>query len=200
MTGREEWNARYAETESVYGNEPNEFFREQLDSLDPGYLLLPGEGEGRNALWAARQGWRVLAFDYSFEALNKALKLFGREGVSVMYSLSSAESFRPFWQFDAIALIYFHLKADIRKEFHRKVATWLKPNGRVIIECFHPDQLGRFSGGPKDPSLFATIDELKCDFETLRIDFIDRCEINLDEGALHRGLAVVTRMVATREG
>jgi hypothetical protein len=199
MTGREEWNARYAEFESVYGNEPNEFFREQLGKLDPGYLLLPGEGEGRNALWAARQGWRVLAFDYSFEALNRALRKFGREGVSVIYSLNNAETFRPFWQFDAIALIYFHLNAAIRKEFHRKVASWLKPNGRVILECFHPDQLGRSSGGPKDPSLFATIDELRSDFETLRIDSLDRFEITLDEGELHRGLSVVTRMVATRE-
>lgn len=50
------WNTRYEEHDSVYGLEPNVFFKEQLAHFSPGHLLLPGEGEGRNALFALRHG------------------------------------------------------------------------------------------------------------------------------------------------
>lgn len=198
MANKEEWNNRYAEPECIYGLEPNVFLREQLSLLHPGYLLLPGEGEGRNALWAARNGWRVLAFDFSYSALNKALKLLGREGVDVMYSLNSAETFRPYWKFDAIGLIYFHLAREVRIDFHRKIAGWLNPGGTLIMECFHPEQIGRDSGGPKNPDMLPSHNDLINDFINLKIDTLNKEEILLNEGLLHQGKAVVTRLIARK--
>ena len=62
--------------EYVYGTEPNQFFKEQLQKIIPaGKLLLPGEGEGRNAVYAAKLGWMVDAFDQSSVARTKALNL-----------------------------------------------------------------------------------------------------------------------------
>jgi len=69
------WNARYAAAEYAYGTEPNAFFKAQLDQLTPGRLLLPAEGEGRNAVYAAKKGWEVVAFDQSDAGQKKALKL-----------------------------------------------------------------------------------------------------------------------------
>ena len=46
---KEMWDKRYAQTDFVYGTEPNEFFKKQLLKLTPGKILLPAEGEGRNA-------------------------------------------------------------------------------------------------------------------------------------------------------
>ena len=57
------WDARYSSKEFVYGKEPNDFFASELNKLNPGKMLLPGEGEGRNAAYAASQGWSVDAFD-----------------------------------------------------------------------------------------------------------------------------------------
>jgi hypothetical protein len=57
------WNARYSAAEYAYGTEPNAFFKAQLDQLTPGRLLLPAEGEGRNAVYAAKKGWEVAAFE-----------------------------------------------------------------------------------------------------------------------------------------
>ena len=71
---REMWNKRYAQTDFVYGTEPNEFFEQQLLKLTPGKILLPAEGEGRNAVFAAKKGWEVYAFDSSIEAMKKAEK------------------------------------------------------------------------------------------------------------------------------
>ena len=65
------WNSRYSVDEYIYGKEPNVYFREQLKELSPAKCLLPAEGEGRNAIYAAKQGWFVDAFDYSETAKKK---------------------------------------------------------------------------------------------------------------------------------
>jgi hypothetical protein len=67
------WNERYANEEFAYGEEPNNYLKEQLTKLDAGKILFPAEGEGRNAVFAAKEGWTVSAFDISNEGLRKAL-------------------------------------------------------------------------------------------------------------------------------
>lgn len=54
---KQDWNKRYSSEEYIYGTEPNEFFRQQIDLMDTGKLLLPGEG--RNAVYAASK-WRLV--------------------------------------------------------------------------------------------------------------------------------------------
>lgn len=48
------WNYKYTEQPELYGTAPNEYFRDKIRDLSPGRLLIPGEGEGRQALYAAR--------------------------------------------------------------------------------------------------------------------------------------------------
>ncbi|HSL87766.1 MAG TPA: hypothetical protein VK870_00530, partial [Ignavibacteriaceae bacterium] len=77
------WDERYSAEEYVYGKDPNEFFEEHLSKLNPGRLLLPGEGEGRNAIFAAKLGWQVDANDQSIVAKSKAEKLAHAYGVNI---------------------------------------------------------------------------------------------------------------------
>ena len=84
------WNQRYAEEEYAYGTEPNAFFKAQLDQRTPGRLLLPAEGEGRNAVYAALKGWDVVAFDQSESGKTKAMKLAHQAGVAVSYLVEDA--------------------------------------------------------------------------------------------------------------
>ena len=79
------WDERYAENETVYGIEPNLFFKNYIDRAYPDTLLLPGEGEGRNAIYAARKGWEVDAFDFSNVAMQKALALAEKENLSWIF-------------------------------------------------------------------------------------------------------------------
>ena len=58
---KEFWNSRYQEKEYAYGLEPNLFFKSELIKLIPGKALFPAEGEGRNAVFAAKSGWEVTA-------------------------------------------------------------------------------------------------------------------------------------------
>ena len=62
------WDERFSADHYVYGKEPNQFFKDQIEHLEPGKALFIGEGEGRNAVYAASKGWSVDAVDISAEA------------------------------------------------------------------------------------------------------------------------------------
>ncbi|EMO25801.1 thiopurine S-methyltransferase domain protein [Leptospira interrogans serovar Bataviae str. HAI135] len=69
------WNERYSKEEFAFGEQPNEYLKEQLEKLEIGKILFPAEGEGRNAVFAAKLGWNVSAFDISVEGKRKRFNL-----------------------------------------------------------------------------------------------------------------------------
>ena len=81
------WNDRYSEEEFIYGVEPNEFLKLELDKIPTGSILLPAEGEGRNAVYAASKGWNVTAFHYSEAAKVKTTLLAEKMNVKLDYEL-----------------------------------------------------------------------------------------------------------------
>ncbi|EIM78092.1 type 11 methyltransferase [Nitritalea halalkaliphila LW7] len=115
------WNKRFEEQPLLYGVKPNAFFKQELDKLRPGLILLPGEGEGRNAIYAATQDWGVVALDQSEVARENALRFARLHGVVIDYFLGDALLYLPpAKHFDVIALIYFHLPQAMRKKIHHK--------------------------------------------------------------------------------
>lgn len=194
------WNDRFASDEYIYGEQPNVFFAEILSRLKPGKLLLPGEGEGRNAVWAARHGWDVTAIDYSEAGREKALKLASRYKVNLSdYIIANLEDYKPEAEsFDAVALVYIHLPPALRTKAHQTFVQALKPGGIIIIEAFHPNQLQYDSGGPKNVDMLYTKDMLRADFETLQINQLEYCTEVLNEGPYHQGQAALVRMVAQK--
>lgn len=125
------WDQRYAEEGFAYGEDPNRFLCDQLSRLEPGALLLPAEGEGRNAVWAATNGWRVSAFDTSTVGRDKALTMARRRGVEIGYELRSVTDHLVDFEgrFDAVGLVFMHLPSEIRRSAHRAVARCLRPGG-----------------------------------------------------------------------
>ena len=193
------WDKRYAETEFAYGVLPNEFLKEQLQNLSAGKILFVCEGEGRNAVFAAKQNWNVEAFDLSAEGKKKALQLAEQNNVTINYQVQDATTIQyPENSFDAIALIYAHFPETIRESFHKKVMNWLKPNGYVIIEAFNPNQLKNASGGPKVESMLYTKELLKNDFNDLDIQQLSTDVILLNEGKYHIGKADVIRFIGKK--
>jgi ubiquinone/menaquinone biosynthesis C-methylase UbiE len=86
------WNERYASKDYVYGKEPNQYFKEQLKKLPPGKILLPAEGEGRQAIFAAKNEWNVTAFDLSTKGKDKADKLAKVNNVNINYIIASFQN------------------------------------------------------------------------------------------------------------
>lgn len=192
------WDDKFNKPEYIYGKEPNKYLKESLDNISPGKLLLPGEGEGRNAVYAAKTFWEVDAFDYSDVAQEKALKLAKENDVEINYQILAAEDFEPKKKYDAIALIYLHLPAEIRTAFHKKIMQALNPGGKLICEFFEKSQINFDSGGPKNIDMLYDIETLEGDFNSLKIDIISKVRSELNEGPLHQGEARLLRMIATK--
>ncbi len=198
---KEFWNQRYSAPEYAYGDQPNEFFREQLAGLSPGKILFPLEGEGRNAVHAAMMGWTVEAFDQSEEGRKKAFRLAEKQQVTINYQIGLMEDMLyPEGHFDAVALIFAHFSPEVRTRYHHKVVSWIKPGGTLILEGFGKDQIRFVSGGPRDPAMLFSKEELEHDFSGLAVQLLTEKEVILDEGLFHQGPAAVIQMKAQRLG
>ena len=197
------WDERFAEPGYKYGTEPNAFLREQAARLPPGSrVLVPGDGEGRNGVWLAEQGHAVTAVDASQVGLQKARALAASRGVALATKWGDLTDWAPqAGSLDAVVLVYTHLPGAIRQRAHRHLAQGLRPGGWLILEAFHPAQLAHASGGPKDPDMLYTPEQLDADFAGLLTPvLVWHGETTLSEGPGHQGLAHVTRWVGQRLG
>ena len=197
---KEMWDQRYSAEAYVYGMEPNVFFKEEIDKLPPGRLLLPGEGEGRNAVYAAEKGWEVWAFDQSESGRDKALKLALNRNVMINYHISDllTEEF-PENYYDAIGLIFIHTDEDDRPGFHQKMVESLKPGGFIILIGYSKEQIRYDSGGPRNESMLFSEADLRKDFQSLSINYLKKALLDLKEGQFHHGKASVIQMVAVKQ-
>lgn len=194
------WNQAYADTVYLYGTEPNEFFRAQLATLPPGRVLLPAEGEGRNAVFAARQGWQVDAFDLSARGREKALRLAKENAVTINYTLNdfARPPVQP-KQYDMIALIYAHVPEAVRDAGMPVLMDSLKPGGLFVVEVFSlTREASGSSFGPQDAGLCIRAEELRKRFAGYELRILREEVVQLDEGR-HAGSGMVTRMVARKE-
>lgn len=199
------WDDRYSNEEFAYGEEPNNFFKEEIEKLNAGTILFPAEGEGRNAVYAAKLGWKVAAFDISEEGKNKALKLAAANNVSIDYQVGELETLNyQAEQFDAIALIYAHFPAEIKSSIHKTLDKYLRQNGIIIFEAFSKKHLEYLAlndkvGGPKDIESLFSIEEIQADFSNYEIIELVEKEIELNEGLFHNGKGSVIRFVGKKK-
>lgn len=202
---RARWNDRYSQEEFAYGEEPNNYFKDQLSKLPTGTILFPAEGEGRNAVYAAKVGWTVSAFDISNEGKRKAIRLAEKNKVTIDYKVGELETLNyASEQFDAIALIYAHFPAQIKSLYHKSLDKYLKSNGTIIFEAFSKKHIDYVSanekvGGPKDIDTLFSIEEIKSDFPNYEIIELAEKEIELNEGLYHNGTGSVIRFVGRKK-
>jgi 2-polyprenyl-3-methyl-5-hydroxy-6-metoxy-1,4-benzoquinol methylase len=199
------WDDRYRQEEFAYGEQPNNYLKEQLEKLNAGSILFPAEGEGRNAVFAAMLGWNVSAFDISIEGKNKATLLAEKNNVSIDYQIGELQNlnYSP-EQFDAIALIYAHFPANIKSHYHNMLDKHLRKDGILIFEAFskkHLDYIAKNEkvGGPADINMLFSTDELVSDFPNYEIIELGEKEIELSEGLFHNGKGSVIRFVGRKK-
>lgn len=192
------WNRRYSEETFAYGTEPNQFFKQELDLLQPASILLPAEGEGRNALYALQKGWQVHCFDYSEYAKDKALDLIHPSGFDLDYQVCDVLEYRTEKQFDVLGFSYVHFPTDIRHQAHQHLLSFLRPGGKIIFEAFSKSQLGKPSGGPKNLDMLFSVAEVKKEFRGIRFSYLEALTMELKEGLYHVGEASIIRFVGEK--
>lgn len=199
------WDQQFSAPGFKYGTAPNAFLREQASLLGGRReVLVPGDGEGRNGVWLATLGHRVIAIDSSAIGLSKARALAAEQAVQIETMTADLSEWVPARDSaDAVMLIYVHFPPAVRATIHARLLGALREGGLLILEAFHPDQIGRTSGGPKDPSMLYTLAMLRDDVARVSGATFDEIlawdgETDLDEGPGHQGSARVVRFILQR--
>jgi SAM-dependent methyltransferase len=164
------WDRRYSQAELVWSVTPNQFFAEEVAALAPGRALDLGTGEGRNAVWLAERGWDTTAVDFSGVGIEKARSLAARRRCSVTWVIEDLLTFRPaLASFDLVALVYIHLPALQRRHVLTTAVSTLASAGRLVVIGHDRSNLTAGVGGPQDPAILFTPEEIVSDLHGLDI-------------------------------
>ncbi|MCG8480514.1 MAG: class I SAM-dependent methyltransferase [Spirochaetales bacterium] len=194
------WDERYSTEEYAYGTTPNDFLKERYRSIPMGRVLSLAEGEGRNAVFLAKQGYVVTAVDASRVGLHKAEKLADEHGVDIDFVHADITEFDiGEHQWDGIISVFVPLPSVRRRELHKKVIAGLKPRGVFLLEAYTPDQLKYGTGGGTSVDTMTSKESLRSELEGLTFVHLSAIERNVVEGVYHTGLGAVVQAIATKE-
>ncbi len=195
------WNQRYSGGDLAYGQAPNAFLARMADRLPKiGTALDIGAGEGRNALFLASLGLDVLAVDQSQVGMHKAQRLAQERGARLRAQAIDLRDFHAEpGSFDVISSIFVHLPTALRAAVHGRLAEWLRPGGVFVLEAYAPDQIGRNTGGPKDPALLAPLEVIVGELVGLEIEHRAALLRDVSEGQFHTGEASVVQVCARKK-
>ena len=168
---REHWNRRHGEAGLLFGAEPNRFLVAEVEGLAPGRALDVACGSGRNAVWLASRGWQVTGVDFSDVALEQARGLAADRGVDVEWVEADVLGWQPpEGLFDLVAALYLQVAAGERRAALARAATALAPGGTLLVVGHHSDNLEHGSGGPKDPRVLYSAEDVAADLDGLEIE------------------------------
>ena len=188
------WDQRFRESGYAYGTEPNDFLRASVAKLPPGDALCLAEGGGRNAVHLALKGHRVTAQDLSPVGLEKAQQLAQDQGVNLTCVRGDLREFKPEPEsVDLVVAIWMHLEPELRALVHRRAVRALRPGGYLILEAYTPEQLRHGTGGPPNPELLITAQQLQNELQGLTWLELQETERRIEEGPLHQGQSAVVQ-------
>jgi SAM-dependent methyltransferase len=195
------WDDRYSGEEYAFGTEPNDFLVHIAEAIQPGTVLVLGDGEGRNGVFLASKGHQVVSVDLSPVGVGKAMALATRSGVSLDARVADLADFdmgEEKW--DSIVSIFCHLPSDLRKTVHESVKRALRPGGTFVLEAYNAANIGRGVGGPQDSDMTVEPEELEAQFAGWRLRVVRKVERQIDEGKYHSGVSATTQFVAEKPG
>ncbi|MEV7090636.1 class I SAM-dependent methyltransferase [Streptomyces sp. NPDC093085] len=130
------WDGVHAARPATGDPRPNARLTETVTGLPSGEALDLGCGNGGDALWLARRGWRVTAADISpvaVERLTELARSYGVDGRVTAVRVDLRTSF-PAGAFDLVCAHYLHTPFDLdRAAVLRSAAHALRPGGRLLV-------------------------------------------------------------------
>ncbi len=193
------WDQRYSRDNYAYGTKPNDFLMEMSDKLPTGKVLCLAEGEGRNAVWLAEQGYQVTAVDASKVGLQKARKLAKARGVEITTVHADLADYDiGTQQWDAIISIFCHLPHDLRQDIHRRYVKGLRDKGIMLLEAYTPLQLEYKTGGPPVAEMMMDVQSLSSELIGLKFLHLQECVREIHEGEFHNGTGAVVQVLSKK--
>ncbi|MGH8714233.1 MAG: class I SAM-dependent methyltransferase [Casimicrobiaceae bacterium] len=199
----ETWNARFARDDYLFGEEPNAFLRKQAHWLKPGgSVLCVADGEGRNSVWLAEQGFQVAAFDFAPNALAKARRLAQRRHVKVDHQSGDAHTWP--WagrRYDALVAVFIQfLPPETRDGVFAGMMSAVAPGGVFLLEGYRPEQVDYRTGGPPRREHMYTRAWVERTFSGWEILVLDDYDAAIQEGPAHKGMSALIDLVARKTG
>jgi len=201
LSDLERWESRFSQEGYLFGTAPNAFLKAQAHRLRPGLdVLSVADGDGRNGVWLAEQGLNVHSVDFSPTALEKAEALAKARGVPIRTELADLLAWTwPTGAYDAIVVIFIQFAPPAeRKRMFEGMKQALKPGGILILEGYGPKQLEFGTGGPRRLEWLYTRELLEDAFADFASIEIDEYEVELDEGARHKGMSALIDLIGRK--
>ena len=197
------WDERYSQPGYAFGTQPNEFLQENFSRIPPGgRVLCLAEGEGRNGVFLAEQGYEVTGVDLSPVGLKKAQALAAERKVQITTRVADLADFDPGTDtWDGVVAIAVHLPPEVRKALHARVVASLRSGGVFILEGFTEKQLEMpGKGGPsaEHRELFLSLEAVRREIAGLQVLIGREIERIMDGGDHHRGESAVLQLVAQK--
>jgi 2-polyprenyl-3-methyl-5-hydroxy-6-metoxy-1,4-benzoquinol methylase len=172
---REDWNRKHGEAGPLFGIEPNRFLVAEVAELAPGRALDIACGAGRNAVWLAARGWTVTGVDFSDVALANARRLASEREVEVEWVQADVRSWEPDRaDADLVVALYLQLPAAQRRLALGHASAALAPGGTLLVVGHDTSNLNGGWGGPKDPAVLFTPEEVAGELPGLEIEKAER--------------------------
>jgi SAM-dependent methyltransferase len=203
--GSEEWNRRYAGSELLWTARPNRFLVAETADLTPGRALDLACGEGRNAVWLAKQGWQVTGVDFSAAALDKAAGLARGNEVDVEWAEADLLDYRPEPRaYDLVVVAYLQLPAAERRRVLRAAANAVAVGRTLLVVAHDRSNLEHGHGGPQHPDVLYTAADVAADLkgtglEIERADTVERPVETTDGERIALDLLVRARRRPSRQ-
>ncbi|MFE3138271.1 class I SAM-dependent methyltransferase [Streptomyces scopuliridis] len=130
------WEDFYRAKDAVWSGDANPMLVREVTGLASGTALDLGCGEGADAIWLARGGWRVTAVDVSSTALDRAAGHAAAAGVAERIDWQRHDlglSF-PTGAFDLVSAQFLHSPVEIpRDRILRSAASAVAPGGTLLV-------------------------------------------------------------------
>jgi SAM-dependent methyltransferase len=171
------WDERYAGSELVWSTTPNQFVAAEVADLPPGRAVDLAAGEGRNALWLAEQGWEVTAVDFSLVGLDKGRQVEAAHPRGRDLKIEWVHADVLEWEpgpvgYDLAVLAYLQLPERERRTAVRVGFGALGVGGTLLVVAHDSSNLTEGTGGPQDPSVLYTAEEVLGDLDGERFDVV----------------------------
>lgn len=167
------WNERYRDVDRLWSPNPNALLAELAAELAPGRAVDLGAGEGRNAIWLAKNGWSVTAVDVSDVGLERAARRADEEGVQLECVVSDWREYRAPSPFHLAVISFMHPRPEDRARMFSSARDLLAPGGHLFTVGVDLSELDR--RGPRDAERLYTPERLRValtGFEVLRCETV----------------------------
>jgi len=186
MSNQQEWDQKHRDQPIPA---PEAFLIEMLPRIPRGIALDVAAGRGRNSLAMARAGIRVLAVDFSLEAIRTLASAVSAENLAVWPVVANLDNFYLRAEsFDAIVNVTF-LDRALFPNFVRA----LRPGGILIADTFLIDQAK--TGHPRNQAFMLNHGELPTLVAGLQIEHYREGLVTYPDGTEAYRASIVARRV-----